>query len=138
MSFAQTSAHPSKFLLTENDLETGLLVDVIQIPPIPDELKPYSIKENAFQNFFYEYEEGLFLFEGGIRVIEFSTFDMAKSYYDLATTNLGDVYSDPNSSYLNQNANCKLAGFSLESSDTEEFWYLFCMKFPLIIQRKSS
>jgi len=136
LSFAQTSLHPSKYLFLENDFGPSWVLDVIEIHPINDELKSYGIENNAYQNFaYFNEDEGSFL--GAIRIIEFPTFGNAQSYYNhLVTANVDATFSEPGSSYLNQNANCKLVELSTfsDNPNSEEFWYLFCLKFPYLLQ----
>jgi len=133
-SYAQTISHPSKYLLEENDLGTNWSISVIQIPTIPDELLSDGVKENAIQDILYLSDEGEILLSGAARILEFSTFDKANSYYNVLTSNLGQDFPRPDSSYLNQNANCMLSKVALFGTPEDSFWYLLCLKFPHMIQ----
>jgi len=135
LSFSQTTSHPSKYLLEENDLGSDWKFSIIQIPPIPDELISDGVKENAYQDIGYLSKDDQILFHGGLRVIEFSTFDNANSYFLQFSENSGEIFSKPNSSFLNQNANCMFSQLDfIESSVIEELNYLLCLKFPHLIQ----
>ena len=131
----QTFSHPAKYLLEQKDLGTDWMLAVIQVPPIPDELLADGVKDQAYQDINYFSSEGQILFHGGIRILEFSTFDNANSYLERLTSKTEQTFPKPVSSFLNQNANCMLSELVFfEEPEIDEFYYLLCLKFPHMIQ----